>query len=222
MQPKNLKQSQQQLLHKFQSMMTNYASAQQSFFATQTNVILKPKTVCLKWWKCSSWWTKVLLQETAQNLLCPRKLRKWQSWLMDSNHRDMSPQHTPKGMEHLVIQPNAARPTPTRAVNRTKMSSVDFSVGLPAEEPHGLDILRPPHLPPSLPMTTQQSQHHDMPATSQHVTPPLPSYTTTYADNSSPLYSSMPPPPPPPHIIHIMFNNINALPVEDDALLAKH
>ena len=120
-------------------------------------------------------------------------------------------------MEHLVLTLNTAWPTPMRAVDNIEMSAEDFTMGLPTVEPHGHHTMHPPQ---QYNTTDTHTSHPPPTETNIQNPPPLPSYATTNSP-SSVLYSKTPLKPPSPNNIRIIFNNVNTLPVEEAALLAK-
>jgi hypothetical protein len=83
-----------------------------------------------------------------------------------------------------------------------KMSVEDFSVSLPTEEPHRLFTLQPPSQAPTAPMNTT-----------------LPSYM--HSPHQNPLYTKLPLPPVPKESIRLLWNNTNALQIEEEHILAK-
>jgi hypothetical protein len=106
------------------------------------------------------------------------------------------------GMEPLVTQlPKAARPLNKRVVERNKMSAEDISVSAPTVEPLRLSKL---HSTP--PATT----------TNTNITPLTCMHTQQHS-----LYTKTPLPPVTPEAIRILYNNTNALQIENEKILAK-
>jgi hypothetical protein len=108
-------------------------------------------------------------------------------------------------MEPLVLTiPNAAWLTSKEVVKRNKMSTEDFSVNAPTEEPHSYLHSQPP----------QQATNPNM-----HTQPP-PSYLHT-SKKPNPLYTKTPLPPVPLNSICLLWNNTNALQIENETTLAN-
>ena len=84
------------------------------------------------------------------------------------------------------------------------MSAEDFSVSAPTEEPHRFSNLQPP----------QQDN-----TTNMHNIP-TPSYLHT-SKTPNPLYTKLPLPSVPTNSIRLLWNNTNALQIENEATLSK-
>jgi hypothetical protein len=108
-------------------------------------------------------------------------------------------------MEPLVLAIlKAAWPTSKEAVDTNKMSAEDLSVSAPTEEPHRFSNSQPP----------QQDNTTDMHNIS------TPSYLHTNK-TPSPLYTKLPLPSVPTNSIRLLWNNTNALQIENEVTLTK-
>lgn len=101
----------------------------------------------------------------------------------------------------MPVATNAARPHSMEVVEQIKMSTEDFSVSSPPEEPHRQTTHPHRQETTTLPMTTLPSFMHN--------------------PQQNPLYTKLPLPPVPQGEIRILWNNTNALQIENEPALAK-
>jgi hypothetical protein len=87
------------------------------------------------------------------------------------------------------------------------MSSKDFSVSTPTEGSHRSTL----H-PPSQATTTNTNTH----TTTNTTTPP----SFMHTPHNNPLYTKLPLPPVSPDLIWLLWNNTNALQIEEESILA--
>jgi hypothetical protein len=105
-------------------------------------------------------------------------------------------------LEVVLLLPKAAWLISMEAAVDHKMSVEDFSVSPPAEEPHRLFTSQPPSQAPTAPTNTT-----------------LPSYM--HSPHQNPLYTKLPLPLVPKESIRLLWNNTNALQIEEEHILAK-